>query len=63
MSKNRLDRQGIRRIDAEERQAEWDKLTPEQKNAALDARLGKGIGAKKQRARITKAAAKAKVKS
>ena len=30
----------------------WAKLTPEQQLADLDRRLGKGIGAKKQRARI-----------
>ena len=30
----------------------WAKLTPEQQLASLDERLGKGIGAKKQRARI-----------
>jgi hypothetical protein len=30
----------------------WAQLTPEQQIADLDKRLGKGIGAKKQRARI-----------
>ena len=30
----------------------WAKLTPEQQLASLDERLGKGIGAKKQRAKI-----------
>ena len=30
----------------------WAQLTPEQQLASLDERLGKGIGAKKQRARI-----------
>lgn len=63
MSKNRRDRQGVRRIEAEGRQAEYAKLTPAQQIALLDARLGKGLGAKKQRARIAKAIAKAKVKS
>jgi hypothetical protein len=37
---------------AQERQDAWDKLTPIQQLAALDKRLGKGVGAKKQRARI-----------
>lgn len=63
MSKNRNDRKGVRRIEAEGRQDYWTKLTPEKQLAALDARLGKGIGAEKQRARIAKAIAKAKVKS
>jgi len=52
-----------RRIEAEERQEVWAKLTPAQQLAALDARLGKDVGAKKQRARITKALEKAGVKS
>lgn len=63
MSNSRNDRKGVRRIDAEGRQAEYDKLTPAQQIAMLDARLGKGLGAKKQRARIAKAIEKAKVKS
>ena len=36
----------------EERNERWVQLTPEQQLASLDERLGKGIGAKKQRARI-----------
>ena len=36
----------------EERNEAWAQLTPEQQIADLDRRLGKGIGAKKQRARI-----------
>ena len=63
MSKNRTDRQSVRRIEAEGRAEVWEGLTPEQQVAALDRRLGKGLGAKKQRARIAKALAKAKVKS
>ena len=35
-----------------ERNETWAKLTHEQQLADLDRRLGKGIGAKKQRARI-----------
>ena len=38
--------------EAIERNETWDKLTYEQQLADLDRRLGKGIGAKKQRARI-----------
>ena len=63
MSNNRRDRQSVRRIDAEGRQELWDSLTPEQQLATLDRRLGKNLGAKKQRARITKALAKKAVKS
>ena len=42
----------IKREEAQERQAAYSKLTPQQKIAALDARLGKGVGAVKQRARL-----------
>ena len=35
-----------------ERNEYWAQLTPEQQITDLDRRLGKGIGAKKQRARI-----------
>ena len=38
--------------EAIERNEAWVQLTPEQQIADLDRRLGKGIGAKKQRARI-----------
>ena len=38
--------------EAIERNETWAKLTPEQQLASLDERLGKGIGAKKQRAKI-----------
>lgn len=37
-----------------ERQASWAKLTPTQQLNELDRRLGKGVGAKKQRAKLTK---------
>lgn len=43
---------------AEERVAEWRKLTPQQQLEELDRRLGKGVGAVKQRARIQKAEVK-----
>jgi len=38
--------------EAIERNEAWAQLTPEQQIADLDKRLGKDIGAKKQRARI-----------
>ena len=38
--------------EAIERNEYWAQLTPEQQLDVLDIRLGKGIGAKKQRARI-----------
>ena len=38
--------------EAIERNEAWVKLTYEQQLADLDRRLGKGVGAKKQRARI-----------
>ena len=42
----------IKQTEAIVRNEAWAKLTPEQQLADLDKRLGKGIGAKKQRARI-----------
>ena len=42
----------IKETEAIVRNEAWAKLTPEQQLADLDKRLGKGIGAKKQRARI-----------
>ena len=47
-----------RRKDGEARTAEWQKLTPKQQLASLDDRLGKDVGAVKQRARIAKLRAK-----
>lgn len=41
-----------KRSEAAERQSEWAKLTPKQQLADLDRRLGAGVGAKKQRARL-----------
>ena len=38
--------------EAIERNEYWAQLTPEQQLENLDSRLGKGVGAKKQRARI-----------
>ena len=42
----------IKQTEAIVRNEAWAKLTYEQQLADLDRRLGKGIGAKKQRARI-----------
>ena len=42
----------IKETEAKVRNEAWAKLTLEQQLASLDERLGKGIGAKKQRARI-----------
>ena len=42
----------IRREEAEERQAERDKLTPEQQLATLDKRLGNDVGAISERLRL-----------
>lgn len=41
-----------RREKAEARNAKWAALTPEQQLAALDAKLGPGVGAKRQRAAL-----------
>ena len=38
--------------EAFDRNKAWAQLTPEQQLEDLDRRLGKGVGAKKQRARI-----------
>ena len=43
-----------RRKEADSRQAKHDQLSIEQKTAKLDARLGEGKGASKERARIAK---------
>ena len=41
-----------KREEATERQQVWSKLSPKQQLAELDRRLGEGVGAKKQRARL-----------
>ena len=41
-----------KRQEAFDRNKAWAQLTPEQQLEDLDRRLGKGVGAKKQRARI-----------
>jgi len=43
------------RVDrAIERQAAWAALSPEEQLKAIDKRLGEGLGAKKQRAKLAK---------
>ena len=42
----------IKETEAKVRNEAWAKLTPEQQLESLDNRLGKGVGAKKQRTRI-----------
>lgn len=42
----------IKRSEAAERQEAWSKLSPVQQLEALDRRLGSGVGAVKQRAKL-----------
>jgi len=44
-----------KRAEAVERNESWAELSPKQQLADLDRRLGKGEGAKKQRARLQEA--------
>ena len=46
------ERRAIRQSEALERQKVWDNMTPQQKLSDLDQRLGKGVGAIKQRAKL-----------
>ena len=48
----RPDNNEINASEANERNAAWAQLSPAQQLKALDERLGKGVGAKKQRARL-----------
>lgn len=50
--KKRNDRAKERRLEAEERQARYDALTVKEKVAKLDDLFGKGVGAKKERAKL-----------
>jgi hypothetical protein len=50
--RNGFDKQSVKRKDAEERKYAWECLSIKEKIASLDGRLGKGKGAKKQRARL-----------
>ena len=47
-------RQAIKRDAAVLRKADYDSLTVAEKLALLDARLGKNVGAKRQREKLTK---------
>jgi len=51
-SKNRPDNKKFRQAEAKERQAAYDNLSNAEKIAMLDRKLGVGVGAKKQRARL-----------
>ena len=44
----------VKKVEADGRKADYTTLTATQKVAALDARLGQGLGAAKQRARLAK---------
>ena len=48
----RPDKTKFRREEAKERQEAWNALSPAQKIARLDAKLGAGVGAEDQRARL-----------
>ncbi len=48
----RPDLAAVKREEATTRRLLWEQLSPAEQLRALDMRLGKGIGAKKQRARI-----------
>ena len=54
MGHRRPDKKAARIAVAEANVANWRALTPEQQLADLDLRLGKGVGATKQRARIAR---------
>lgn len=56
----RPDNNEIKRAEADERNAAWAKLSPSQQLEALDRRLGKGVGAAKQRARLLERIEKAR---
>lgn len=48
----RLRKKEQQRIDREARTLAWQNMTPQEKLAELDFRLGKGKGAKKQRRKL-----------
>lgn len=50
--RSRTDTKDARRERAEKRNEDWGNLSPQKQLADLDARLGKGVGAAKQRAKL-----------
>ncbi len=52
MSAKRADRKGQRRLDTEERTEYWRGLSLAEQVSSLDRRLGEGVGAVRQRARL-----------
>ena len=48
----RPDLKAQRIVEGQMRNEAWAKLTPQQKRLTLDERLGKGVGAKRQRMRL-----------
>lgn len=59
----RPDKKDRRIVVAEENKVKWEKLTPDQQLAVLNEKLGKGVGAKKQRARLNKIIAESEEKT
>jgi len=55
-------RKNLRREEGNERDAETAKLSPQQRLERLDRRLGEGVGAVKERARLTQLMASASQK-
>lgn len=43
----------LKRVEGQERNEEWAKLSKAEKLASLDRRLGKGVGAKRQREKLS----------
>ncbi len=58
----RPDHNKVKRLAAEKRLEDWQGLSLDTQLAEIDRRFGKGLGAKKQRARIAAAIAAAKAK-
>jgi|LakMenEpi03Aug12_release.lakeMendotaPanAssembly.Ray.scaffolds.fasta_scaffold3098517_1 hypothetical protein len=50
--RSRTDTKDARRERAEKRNEDWSKMSPQKQLADLDARLGNGVGAAKQRAKL-----------
>jgi len=61
MSKRRNDRKELRRKMLLEKLVLWQKLTPMEQLVQLDKRLGEGVGAIKQRARLVQLIKKSKL--